>query len=191
MVGSGIGNTWQDVSDSYGIGTVAQLSYSAAWSAIVATFADGSAAYYDDSYNAWYALESASGAPVATDFSWDQYFQRNFYGAGGIYEAWCSSHNPDGSCYFTFQISNAGWNDITTQPVWQGQQIYCNPIDENWGVTVLNGADPQIPINIVEGSYLQWFSNYGGGPADTGYKDFMWVQTSELRVYVFEINGPC
>jgi hypothetical protein len=192
LVGAGLGTAWADVSQNYGLGPIAQLSYSGLYEAMVVTWANGMSAYYDDSLDGWYyTTSSAPTAPVAIDNSFSEYFGRNFYAAGGFYESSCNSHLSDGSCSYTFQLGFDTWDDLDTLPTPVGQaQIFSDQIDEAWQSTAnANLPDEEIPINMAEGSFDQDSAQYGGGPNDLAqdYQDLLWVQTSKLRVYVYEI----
>ena len=180
-----------DVSQNYALGPIAQLSYSGLFEAMVVTWSNGRSAYYDDSVDGWYYnTSSAPTAPMAIDNSYSGYFGRNFYASGGLYESSCSSRLSDGSCFYTFQLGWNTWADLDTLPTWGASQIFSNQIDEAWQSSANgNPPDEEIPINMAEGSFDEASAQYGGGPNDLAqdYQDLLWVQTSKLRVYVYEI----
>jgi hypothetical protein len=188
--GKSLGTTWVDASNLYGIGPVAQLSYSAMWEAVVATLPDGESAYYDDNEDTWYNLTTASTAPLAVDSNLTGQFGAAYYGAGGVFQSWCSSRLSNQSCAFSFQVGTwPTWYDLDTQPASPGYPpITSGGIDEAYPTTA-NAHQPseEIPINIVEGSYMQLDPSYGGGLRDPGYTDLFFVLTNAFRAYVYEI----
>jgi hypothetical protein len=180
-------------------GRVRPVRYRAAFPALllgdvrgqIVHWGNGTSAYYDDYYDLWYYVTPSANAPMAIDANFTFYFGGSYYGAGGLYQSWCSSHLANQSCSYTFQLGWGSWYDLDTLPAIEGYpQIFSDQIDEAWPTTAnANQPNAEIPINMAEGSFTELSSQYGGGPRDAAqdYQDLLWVQTNALRVYVYQI----
>ncbi len=208
LTGSGgvgnFGTTWVDVSNANSLGAVAQLSFSRMYNSVVCTWGDGTSAYFDEGSNLWYYVTGAAtvglttfGVQTESGYS----FLSPAFASGGLFQAWNSEPLTAASNFTTaFMIGTWGaWYDISTNPSIPGYPAItgASHIDIgasgawydtlNYSFSAANAGipDEEVPISIVEGSYLS-ASSYTGGPSDTGYGDLFWVLTNHLRMYFYE-----
>lgn len=203
--GLNLGTTWVDVSNAYGLGAVSQLSYSRMYDAVICTWSDGTSAYFNENYNTWYYVTGSApiGIPHFGVQSVASYSTVSpAFGTGGLFQAWNLDPPLTAAGNFTtaFMIGiNGTWYDISTNPAIPGYPAitgatyidvgasgsWYDNLNYNFSAAVAGLPDEEVPISIVEGSYLSE-SSYTGGPHDTGYNDLFWVLTNHLRMYFYE-----